>query len=78
MSDNEDTTGQTRPTGGHLPPMNEEEAIKRQRKQFLFFAIAGLLMLVIAFFAGRTVKEWVSEDSFPVPSPAAVEVIDEV
>lgn len=60
-------------------PLSEEEAIAKQRKQFLLFAIAGVLMLVIAFFAGRTVKGWVSEDdSAPLISPVSiVEVIDD-
>ncbi|MBM9433192.1 hypothetical protein [Flaviflexus equikiangi] len=49
-------------------PMNEEEAIRRQRKQFMLFAIAGLVMLILAFFAGRTVKEWVSDDAQPYAS----------
>lgn len=59
-------------------PLSEEEAIAKQRKQFLLFVIAGILMLVIAFFAGRTVKGWVSDDdSALLFSPVSiVEVID--
>lgn len=59
-------------------PLSEEEAIAKQRKQFLLFAIAGIVMLVIAFFAGRTVKGWVSDDeSAPLlPSVSIVEVVD--
>lgn len=56
-------------------PLSEEEAIRRQRKQFMMFMIAGLLMLVLAFFAGRTVKEWVSDDGAPEELPVAVEVV---
>ncbi|WP_054953451.1 hypothetical protein [Flaviflexus massiliensis] len=60
-------------------PLSEEEAIAKQRKQFLLFAIAGILMLVIAFLAGRTVRGWVSDDdSAPLFSPVSiVEVIDD-
>ncbi|WP_182354552.1 hypothetical protein [Flaviflexus huanghaiensis] len=52
------------------PPLDEQEAIRRQRRQFLLFAIAGLFMLVIAFIAGRTVKGWVSDDEGAPESPA--------
>ncbi len=60
-------------------PLSEEEAIAKQRKHFVFFIIAGIVMLVLAFFAGRTVKDWVSDDdSAPVHEPVAiVKVIDE-
>ena len=59
-------------------PFNEQEAIRRQRKQFLLFALAGLIMLVLAFFAGRTVKGWVSDDEGAPESPstAIVEMVD--
>lgn len=58
-----------------LPPMNEEEAIKKQKKQFMIFGIAGIVMLVVAFFAGRTVSDWVSDDTAPISSPISVEVV---
>lgn len=57
-------------------PLDEQAAIKRQRKQFLLFAIAGLVMLVLAFFAGRTVKGWVSDEGAPFSPVSIVEVID--
>lgn len=56
-------------------PFNEKEAIRKQRKQFILFALAGLFMLIIAFFAGRTVKEWVSDDE---SAPVGVSIVQEV
>lgn len=79
MSENEDQNRAQPPIDDEvLTPLNEKEAIRRQRKHFLIFLIAGLVMLIVAFFAGRTVSGWVSDDGAPVPSSKIVEVnVDE-